>query len=91
VRKWLAYPTALAADNHQQLAAICHHLFAHSGPSEIALLFGLLKQPNSPTFATVIRQLASQCVQDESLVRQSIAEIMRTRNAIVYSTTLIVI
>ncbi|KAL3081643.1 hypothetical protein niasHT_033054 [Heterodera trifolii] len=103
VRRWLAHPTALAADNHQQLSALCQHLFAHAGPAEVALLSGLLKQfsaaqrrrheqrhgdEGGTAFAAVIRQLCSACVQDEALVRQAVAEILRTRNVIVYSSAL---
>uniref|UniRef100_A0A183BWY9 Uncharacterized protein n=1 Tax=Globodera pallida TaxID=36090 RepID=A0A183BWY9_GLOPA len=100
VRRWLAHPTALAADNHQQVSALCQHLFAHAGPAEVSLLSGLLKQSDhqqqqqagggggGSAFAALIHQLSSACVQDEALVRQAVADILRTRNAIVYSSAL---
>ena len=56
----------------------------------MSLLSGLLEQPQSVTFAAVVRQLAAGCVQDEALVRQAVGDILRTRNAIIYSATLTV-
>lgn len=105
VQNWMQFPTALAADNHQQVVAICHHLFARAGPKEVELLSGLLLESEAPRegnsssqegqftsggikLSATIQQLVTGCVQDEVLVERVVQQILRTRNAVVYSAAL---
>uniref|UniRef100_A0A914Z364 Aminopeptidase n=1 Tax=Panagrolaimus superbus TaxID=310955 RepID=A0A914Z364_9BILA len=85
VEQWLAYPTALSAEHHQQITAICHHLFTQSGPKEVALLAGLLRQKT--TQWPIVLQLAT-CVRDETLIEEAVNRIVKSRNAAVYATVL---
>ena len=81
----MTYPTALSAEHHQQITAICHHLFTLSGPKEVALLAGLLRQKT--TQWPIILQLAT-CVRDETLIEEAVNRIVKSRNAAVYATVL---
>jgi len=85
VEQWLAFPTALSAEQHQQVTAICHYLFTQGGPKEVTLLAGLLRQKT--TQWPVILQLAT-CVRDEMLIEEAVARIVKSRNAAVYATVL---
>ncbi|KAE9553802.1 hypothetical protein FO519_002972 [Halicephalobus sp. NKZ332] len=85
VQQWLAFPTALSAEQHQQVTAICHYLFTQGGPKEVTLLAGLLRQRT--TQWPVILQLAT-CVRDEILIEEAVTRIVKSRNAAVYATVL---
>ncbi|KAI1732678.1 peptidase family m1 domain-containing protein [Ditylenchus destructor] len=85
VAQWLSFPTALDGEHHQQITAICNFLFSQAGPSEIALLMGLLRQKSTQWSVTI--QLAT-CVRDETLIRSAVEQILRTRNAAVFASAL---
>uniref|UniRef100_A0A914E1T3 Aminopeptidase n=1 Tax=Acrobeloides nanus TaxID=290746 RepID=A0A914E1T3_9BILA len=85
VTQWLNYPTALDAEHHQQITAICHFLFTQAGSNEITFLMGLLKQKT--TQWSVAIQLGT-CVRDEILIDTVVEKIIKTRNAAVYSSVL---
>uniref|UniRef100_A0AC35ESX2 Aminopeptidase n=1 Tax=Panagrolaimus sp. PS1159 TaxID=55785 RepID=A0AC35ESX2_9BILA len=85
VEQWLSYPTALSAEHHQQITAICHHLFTQSGPKEVTLLAGLLRQKTAQW--PIVLQLAT-CVRDETLIEEAVNRIVKSRNAAVYATVL---
>ncbi|KAI1726189.1 peptidase family m1 domain-containing protein [Ditylenchus destructor] len=85
VTQWLSFPTALDGEHHQQITAICNFLFSQAGPSEIALLMGLLRQKSTQWSVTI--QLAT-CVRDETLIRSAVEQILRTRNAAVFASAL---
>uniref|UniRef100_A0A915CSA1 Aminopeptidase n=1 Tax=Ditylenchus dipsaci TaxID=166011 RepID=A0A915CSA1_9BILA len=77
VSRWLAFPTALDAEHHQQITAICHFLFTQAGP--------LLKQKSTTWSVTI--QLAT-CVRDETLIKIAVQQIIKTMNAAIYSSVL---
>uniref|UniRef100_A0A7E4W0V3 Peptidase_M1 domain-containing protein n=1 Tax=Panagrellus redivivus TaxID=6233 RepID=A0A7E4W0V3_PANRE len=85
MNQWLSFPTALTAEHHQQITAICHYLFTQGGPREVTLLSGLLRQMT--TQWPVVVQLAT-CVRDETLIEEAVARIVKSRNAAIYATVL---
>ncbi|KAI6214217.1 Glutamyl aminopeptidase [Aphelenchoides besseyi] len=90
LRQWISQPSALHADHHQQITAVCHFLFTEAGPAELAALMGLLRQSqNSPSNSqwSVNIQLAT-CARDEELIENVVTAIVRTRNAAVYLSVL---
>lgn len=77
-------------ENHQQIAAICHHLYTQIGNTEMTLLKGLLHQKSNSQWAILV-QLGASCVRDELLLNDLVAQILQTRNARIFLAVLKVI
>lgn len=106
MKKWLKHPTALDAENHRQIIAICSHFFTRATDKEIAVLARLIEQyqyrlmdttttssdadfdATSGKLIAIIQQLAINCVRDEALLQRVVDEIIKTRNAVIYSSIL---
>lgn len=104
MKKWLKHPTALDAENHRQIIAICSHFFTRATDKEIAVLARLIEQyqyrlmdttssdadfdATSGKLIAIIQQLAINCVRDEALLQKVVDEIIKTRNAVIYSSIL---
>ncbi|KAE9415971.1 hypothetical protein Angca_008383 [Angiostrongylus cantonensis] len=84
-RRWMMFPNFLHDDVHKQVTAVCHFLFTNNVTGKESLLEAQLKTRNSHWSTAV--QLAA-CSHADRIVQLAAKQIVATKNAAIFASTL---
>ncbi|XGW28598.1 hypothetical protein V3C99_008401 [Haemonchus contortus] len=84
-RRWMVFPNSIHDDVHKQATAVCHFLFTHNATREESLLEAQLKSKGTHWSTAV--QLAS-CSHGDRVVKLAAKQIVATKNAAIFASTL---
>ncbi|VDO21566.1 unnamed protein product [Haemonchus placei] len=87
-RRWMVFPNSIHDDVHKQATAVCHFLFTHNATREVCLLTKISTQLKSKgTHWSTAVQLAS-CSHGDRVVKLAAKQIVATKNAAIFASTL---
>ncbi|KHJ96040.1 hypothetical protein OESDEN_04003 [Oesophagostomum dentatum] len=84
-KRWMNFPNSLNDDVHKQVTAVCHYFFTHNVTREESLLEAQLKSRGGQWSTAV--QLAA-CSHSERVVKLAARQIVATKNAAIFASTL---
>ncbi|KAK6747597.1 hypothetical protein RB195_000658 [Necator americanus] len=84
-QRWMLFPNSLHDDVHKQVTAVCHYFFTHNVTREESLLEAQLKSRG--TYWSTAVQLAA-CSHADRVIRLAAKQIVATKNAAIFASTL---
>uniref|UniRef100_A0A1I7XE56 Peptidase_M1 domain-containing protein n=1 Tax=Heterorhabditis bacteriophora TaxID=37862 RepID=A0A1I7XE56_HETBA len=84
-KRWLEFPSSYLEDVHKQVTAVCHFLFTNNSEKETHMLESQLKSRGSQWSTAV--QLAA-CTRSDRLVKLAAKQIVATKNAAIFASSL---
>ncbi|WKY05901.1 hypothetical protein Q1695_006256 [Nippostrongylus brasiliensis] len=84
-RRWMLFPNSMRDDVHKQVTAVCHFFFTHNTTKEESVLEAQLKTRGNQWSTAV--QLAA-CSHGDRVVKLAAKQIVATKNAAIFASTL---